>query len=948
MAGMGDPGGRPSRPRTIFALVLAALGLGVIAFSMLAGGPAPSPRIPAGTEDIGIGPLPFAVRGRLVHAFTRAPIPREEVFVSRSVNARKVRAAATVTGKDGSFALAGKTHPSLGNSLCANVDGFIPLWRMLPSSAVAGEANLGEVEMFPAGSLEVHVLDEEGKPVPGARVEVTAPREGGGRLHADFGFDFPATDGRGISSMTRLRPGAAWVAAAKSGHAPAAFPEAVEIVPEEMQRVVIRFPPPRPLRVRAVDDDGKPVPDAQVDADIQGGDGSPLEAIDRVFPRYTTGAAGGTDVPRGEYAIRLRVGRDGFQDAEIGVAPEATEVEVKLSRQPELEWGALRGTIVHAGRPVPGFWLQKRVTAEGPFIDTYGAADGSFHVRAPPGRSEWEVTSPEFVPSRFSVDLAPRETKEIAIELSRGIVVAGIIRSAADGKPMPGVRMHFDRVPQKNGYYPFTCTGADGRFRASGLEAGGYEVRIDGDACGNLVREGPLDVHEPIADLDFSIPPRTALILRIRDEHDIPLERFDLELQPGEERCARPFEFVSAYRSKWGIAGARDREGIDLLPDLDYRIEVKTGNTVLLVLPAVRLKPREIRELDASIARLPCVRGRAGLADGSPAKKAIVSLRSAGAAARSVPAGEAPDRRWTYADGDGRFVLYGCPPGRCACEASWKEATSRIDVIVPESGPAPFLKIPLGGSLSIAGEVIDGDGRPIHGATVLVRKQECTSDADGRFRLFGFAEGERFEIRAEMEGWYAEPIVTQPSYSIRLALRPGAILRGRILDAEGQPAPEARAILALHGASSAAGSAEGGAFSFDHLPPGPYRLLVASWYRGAAVVPFSLAAGDRRSQDVRLAEPVEIRGVATADGADVGEATASALAATGDAFDGAALGWEATGPEGWFRVRAGNVFPMRLRVEKAGFERWERTLRDAGEIGDAPVRVELKRAREGR
>ena len=105
----------------------------------------------------------------------------------------------------------------------------------------------------------------------------------------------------------------------------------------------------------------------------------------------------------------------------------------------------------------------------------------------------------------------------------------------------------------------------------------------------------------------------------------------------------------------------------------------------------------------------------------------------------------------------------------------------------------------LGRALTVQGLVEDASGQPVPGAKVaigLVRniaRREAVSDIRGRFTINGCPSGKTL-ISAQAAGFAVtteEIELTPKNTPVRLVLRPGALLRLRLVDRQGNPVPHA-------------------------------------------------------------------------------------------------------------------------------------------------------------
>lgn len=189
-------------------------------------------------------------------------------------------------------------------------------------------------------------------------------------------------------------------------------------------------------------------------------------------------------------------------------------------------------------------------------------------------------------------------------------------------------------------------------------------------------------------------------------------------------------------------------------------------------------------------------------------------------------------------DDRGRFSFRGVPSeGR----------SPTVDVFHPrfQTGRAASvagspLVVTLQPGCTVAGSVVDEQGKPVPLARVQIRRPEergdellDLTDADGRFR-FGSAGPGRWDVLVQ-PGRYAAlfaPVVASPGHAVenQFVVGPGAYVRGKVVDKDGTPVdgcwvgwvePVSSGLPELGRMTT---TASDGTFRLGPLPPGEYRI----------------------------------------------------------------------------------------------------------------------------
>jgi protocatechuate 3,4-dioxygenase beta subunit len=408
-----------------------------------------------------------------------------------------------------------------------------------------------------------------------------------------------------------------------------------------------------------------------------------------------------------------------------------TGFEVALSR------GArIRGRVLSSGgEPVAGAQVRpvpyRFDGAEGAAAGAAAGADGSFDLASPAGTVRVEGSSPAGEAGRTELfDLAPGTVKEsVELRLAPAAALAGTVRGA-DGTPVPGAAVQVASVDGKA--LAAGVADVDGHFGFSPLPPGPVTVAAaSGEARGHA---GPLELAEggaARADVTLGAETLDGIVV---DAGGRPL--------PGASVAAWP-EGGSRGLAATAVAGPDGTFSLHGLPVELHRVEAAFGEA-----------RGEVRGLVPGAAGARIVVGGGVLVgvvsvDGRPATDFTVALAPAdpgqgGARALRVLA---PDGRFRIAVAPGRWDVRAGAPGATAGQAS---------ATVPAGGASAEVRLDLVAGGTIAGTVLDADGRPIEGARVSTSRlgtwamtrassfpgaPRTITGADGGFRLSGVPAG---------------------------------------------------------------------------------------------------------------------------------------------------------------------------------------------------------------
>jgi len=407
--------------------------------------PGPSPLIPAG--ELGVMPIVPGI-----------PMGSGPVVVTRT---QRTDGGAWMSDGKGEFSLTPVTPGKV--RIVARHPSYV-LTRTDPVELASGGEAEVEVVMRKGGILEGRVMEENGSPVPGARVEVDAPFYSLGRVTftaEDGTFAFAALPNQVTVSVARMEA-VDHVVARETFEVPADERREVEIVLGEARESVT---------VRVVDDRGFPIEDAEIHV-------SSLEAKEVLVKTLFADERGEATLDGGRgLPLRLIARHRGWAPLveEVEGAPALLEMSMRAGL-------IVKGLVETRG----GFVEDAEITLLTPTGDRGARTDGEGQFRIEdlaPGTARLLVTKSGLVPQEQLVDVEGDGRREIdlgRIKMAQGGSVSGIVRDL-DGEPIQGARVSMGRVPTylPLGQLPLGVveTDSEGRFLLPDLEPGRFEIQ---------------------------------------------------------------------------------------------------------------------------------------------------------------------------------------------------------------------------------------------------------------------------------------------------------------------------------------------------------------------------------------------------------------------------------------------------------------------------------------
>jgi protocatechuate 3,4-dioxygenase beta subunit len=661
----------------------------------------------------------------------------------------------STAGPDGRFRLArllaGETW-----ELRALLPGWAPA-RLSLSGLAAGKTREGVRLILGRGRAgSGRVIDRAGKPVPGAGVSLAAttgerapaasdspaiPRGGGD------GFESwtAVTGADGRFTVAALPAGLMDLRVAKEGFAPVAVRAAPVPAGEgacDFGTVILE--PAVEVRGLVVDRGGQPVSGAEVYA---GKDLRRLRfatdagvPIDRK-PEATTGADGRfvlPDLRRGE-RLDLEVRAAGYRPGSAaGVpAPNTRPVRIVLDRGVRVA-----GRVVDAGgRPVAGAELELRSERPGgergiirhvggATARTAADADGRFVFDGiPPGGATLDAWAAGFQPAQGrDLRLPPEGVDGLEVELDRGAVIAGRVRTSA-GDPVEDARVVCGSAA--------AVSDADGLYRLEGIPTGRRKVQLLHRDYLPFDRE--LDVRPGDNPLDLVLAEGREVEGRVVDRAGEGIAAAEIALFPAgspREQTARSgadgaFRFPNVQAGVWSLRAGK--EGY-LPAEAAGAVTVTDAPVRGVVIRLDRGARIAGRILNLDLYDLAEVEVRARRDDGTVERPGRVNFQGVYEIAHLGP---------------GEWVV------TAELRGGTREARGRVD-LEPDQEEAR-LDLELGGRLTLTGRVLYG-GEPLAGASLSLRGHDVTAarqvatDWEGAFRVEDLQPGAyRLQVVSQRE-----------------------------------------------------------------------------------------------------------------------------------------------------------------------------------------------------
>jgi protocatechuate 3,4-dioxygenase beta subunit len=476
-------------------------------------------------------------------------------------------------------------------------------------------------------------------------------------------------------------------------------------------------------------------------------------------------------------------------------AGETTKLDLKLATGGR----TLTGTVTDAsGGPIGGARidaakLDRSVRASNAVATTLTGADGTYKLTVAEGQLLVAASEPSYSAQSRYVEVTPAGAKA-DFQLVPGGVIEGVVRDERSHDPVAAILVEAGRdTPALFGESATrrVTTNADGRFRLAGLRPGAYSLTAKG---AKLAAKNPtlvgLGVAEQVTDVEILVGGAPSIRGVVVDEQGTPAA--DVEIRsfgPGDD-----------------ITGKSDAKGvfvIDAVSPGQYSLVASSDQ----FMPA---SPTRIEVADKDVDGIKITVSRGLRIKGHVERRQVCEVEADAGIRRPgmMPMRFAPV---TTTD-DGEFEIGPVRPGALDLEAhcaSGDVGATHVEVS-PTLGPVAIDVKPGG---SIAGKVVDGQGKPVAAVTVMAGDGSRTTivngmvsggvqavtDARGEFALHGLTAGS-YALRVLDRG---RPLPTKSDNSVTLSNaeaktgitlaveRPDGTIRGIVVGADGKPIADA-------------------------------------------------------------------------------------------------------------------------------------------------------------
>lgn len=438
-------------------------------------------------------------------------------------------------------------------------------------------------------------------------------------------------------------------------------------------------------------------------------------------------------------------------------------------------------------------------------------ADGSFRLEVPGAQGAWiETAAAGYLAAPRS--FIPEKSGPVTLTLDPAATLAGAVVDSA-GRPVSGALVQPAPRPRRSlaGEGPVS-TRSDGRFRLTGLAPRGtYRVSVAGRGIVHtVVTARTAAPGKPGPELRIVLPEGRTAFGRVEDESGRPVAGVSLLMYMAvstrfDELAPEPSETVSDAAGRFEMR--------NLTPG-QYSLHATRKGFSPADKPGIEI-PRGPGETDLGALTLSAgavLEGQVTDTRGTPLDKVEVRLFERQAVPDWQVVGPRRELQRVRTRPDGTFRIADLPRGKTyelkVRHPGYAEASSS-PVLTPTSEP---VRIELQAARTLSGRIVNSDGKPIGGATILRVEDprlslkeggpsfsggllsEETSNPEGFFEIGGLVPGP-VDLEVSAEGYKPKrlPPVQVPEdrdvQRIEVTLDRSAFVDVRVLDSAGNPVP---------------------------------------------------------------------------------------------------------------------------------------------------------------
>jgi uncharacterized GH25 family protein len=457
---------------------------------------------------------------------------------------------------------------------------------------------------------------------------------------------------------------------------------------------------------RVVDSNKQPVRDAVIV--VRRG-----ESFD--VPQTTVTAADGsfliTEVAVGIVAVTASA-VDYTSTVQAGIAVkqnETTQIEFALASGGLPMSGIVRDS---GGGPIAGVRIDAAADSESQtavHASALTGVDGKYKLMAAPGTVRMTAWHFEYgVQNQTVVHQAPGS--QVDFSLLPGAVVEGIVRDRASGEPVAGAMVSAQRDGQndfaRQSIGKQVRSNEAGRFRIAGLSPGNHSItaRTVGRRAEQPISVG-LGVAEELSGVELWLVPARTLRGIVVDDKKRPV--------------ADAFVLATSDRPEMETTDAQGVFEFATLPNGSFRIKASKGSASSAAVD-VRLSDKLPEPITLTLGASQGVMLRGHVEPRGPATVSLQPFSDRIALEPAIRAAQLP----VATDDQGNFELSDVSAGSWTVSAVAKNGSRGATNVDVSATGRDDIEVKLQAAASIAGRVVDGEGKPVASASVMATAQQ--------------------------------------------------------------------------------------------------------------------------------------------------------------------------------------------------------------------------------